>query len=144
MRRARNHVGRLNPIDRRLHGRVEFLHAEARAREAEPSDCFDHALRQRARIALNGALGVGRQVEPIIEMLHDRGEIVGAQGGRRPPAEMNVGNRHAGGQCGGKNVDLRNQMRDIIGHRRIARDKFHVAAAIPAQALAERYVDIKR
>jgi hypothetical protein len=41
---ARDHVGRLDPVDRGLHPGVEFLDAEARPGEALASDFLDHSV----------------------------------------------------------------------------------------------------
>jgi hypothetical protein len=56
---ALDHFLRLDPVDGGLHFRVEFLHAETGAVEAQRPDLLDHRIGERARIALDRDLGVG-------------------------------------------------------------------------------------
>ena len=57
--RALDHFRRLDPVDGGLHLRIEFLHAETGAVEAERADLLDHLIGERTRIALDRYLGIG-------------------------------------------------------------------------------------
>ena len=142
--RALDHFGRLDPVDGGLDFRVEFLHAETGAVEAERPDLPDHLIGERTRIALDRDLGIGFELEALAQARHHGGKVPGLEHRWRPAAEMQVRNRHPSRQRGGDHVDFEKQVLNIGGYRRITRRQLHVAAAIPALLFAKRHVQIER
>ena len=88
--RVLDHLGRLDPVDRRLHLRIEFLHAKAGAVEMQRADPPDHLVGERARIAFDRNLGIGFQLEAIAKARHDGGKVVRLEHRRGAAAEMQV------------------------------------------------------
>ncbi len=140
----RDGLDRLNPVDRRLHARVELLNPEAGAVAAHRGQRIGGRLVERARVDLHGDFGVFGNVEALADRRIDAGEIGGRKRCRGAAAPMDVAERMARAECIRAHVDLCDQPLDIGRNRGIAGHQTHVAAAIPAHPRAERHVQIER
>ena len=142
--RMAHHFGWLDAINGFLNLRIEFLHAETGAGEAQLSDPPDHFIRERARIALDGKFGVSGDVEIVPDALHRALQIIRHQRRRCPPTPMQMRNRHAVRQLFGQKTDFLVERLRVLRDRRIFSGQLHVAPAIPAKLAAIGNVQIER
>ncbi len=128
----------LDAVDRRLHGRVEILHADADARQPRFGQRVDARVVHAARVDLDGEFELDAQPEPIRDPLDQPLAVVGAEDRRRAAAPMQV--RDPRGRRHGRRdqVDLGMQRLQIVGDRLVLPGDLGVAAAEPAPACRRR------
>ena len=144
-----HHLNRLDALHVLLHARVEILHAERGAVEAEAAQRFKRFARGDARVELHRDFGVVRQRETV----GDRGvqplDLARRQVGRRAAAPVNLPQRRFLAERARQIADLALQCADVrLGALRRALFAARLgdarAGAIAAKLLAKRNVDVER
>jgi hypothetical protein len=133
----------LHAVDDVLDLRIEVLHAEAQAAKAEPVERVDVVVARDAGIDLAGELGVGGEARFFEQARDEPLELVGRQERRRAATQVQLGDGHVGApEAPQDEVPLGQHAADIrCGDLVLSRDA-RVAAAVGAEALAERHVYI--
>lgn len=137
---------RLDAVDRLLHVGVEILHAEADAVEPLPAQGVDALGRDAARIDFDRVLAllVVGQPEPAADVLHQVVHLRIRQVGRGAAAEVQLLDVVEAGEELALHLDLALQVAEIDGGLvTVLRDDL-VAAAVVADGVAERNVDVQR
>ena len=129
--------------DRRLDRHLKILHAEAHASDAHRTERLATVVGERSRVDLNGDLSVLAKGEARLQPLHDRHEAVAGERCRRAAAPMHV--RHCGPASDPVRdaVDLARQLRRIGPMGRFESHHLRIAAAVEAEPIAERHVQIE-
>ena len=110
----------LHAVDGFLDDRIEALHAEAGAVDAGLGERRHHLRRQRARVDLDGELGIGANIETVPDCRHQLAEPGRRHDGRRAAAEMEVDDRQALAEVPPDLCDLRPEHLAIGGDRLVA------------------------
>ncbi len=143
---VRHHRHRLDAVDRLLHVRVEVLHSQAHAVEAELRQGAHVGGVDGARVDLDGVIARFGLAEPElpIQALQHRPQARLGQEGRRAPAEMQLFDLSVAVEIGAAQLDLREQPAHVgVGAVDLAGHDL-VAAAVEAGAVAERDVHVDR
>ncbi len=131
-------------MDRGLHLGIEVLHAEADAIEAQLREQRHPFVVDAARIDLDRMLAVRPQIEVPVQRAHDLPHFGGIEEGRRTAAPVRLHHGPALAQAGCHQRHLARQIADIARTAAvIARDDL-VAAAVVADVLAERDMQVER
>ncbi len=134
----------LDAIDRLLYLRCEILHAHAHAVEAEPGEMRHARLIHLARVDLDGEFAAGLQVEMFARHGHQpRGFLVIQKGGRAA-APVQLGDGQTGLQEAGDQPQLLFHAVEIGRGAAVILGGNLVAAAVVAQGLTERHMEIQR
>ena len=104
----------------------------------------EHILGRRARVDLDGDLGVGREGEAGAQPVHDLGQPLRRHQRRRAAAPMDMLHPQLPPDRRGDQVDFGQHRVGVGFHRLGLVHRGGVAAAVPAQLGAERHVQIER
>ena len=142
--RALHDRERLPAVDRPLHLRIDVLHAEARAVDADRRERSDRLPRQAPRIDLDRELGSvsGSRTAGAGARPGSAGRPGASMVGVPPPKWMWPTVRRPPSAAPMRSSSAQQQVL-IFGHRPIAPRHGGVAAAIPAELLAERHVQVE-
>ena len=139
----RHRLGGLDSADGRLNRRIEVLHAQTGAIDADGSEQARPLLAQMARIELDRVLGIRPDVEETVEVADDRLEGLGGEQVGRAAAPMDMRHRPPADPRR-DHGDFRPEHLDVGLDRRIAPRRLGGAAAVVADGVAERDVDVER
>lgn len=134
----------LRAVDGGLYDRFEVLHADACPRDAEGSPCLQALGVDMGRVDFDTDLGVWSDVEVSIQRAAQSLQILRADDRRRTAAEMDGADLAPLGQAPGNKPDLLVECIEIGDDRVVAAHLFGMAAAIEAEPIAERDVQIER
>jgi hypothetical protein len=143
---AQRFFDRLHAVDRRLHDRIEILHAEAGAVETDPSQPGDVVGRDETRIQLDGKIAIGARAEGEVvrERIEQFTQLRGGEEIRRPAAQMQLHHFAIAVECRRERGDLAQEPAQVcFAPGDVARDDAR-AAAIEARAHAIRHVHVQR
>ena len=136
---------RLDATDGRLHTRVKILHTHREAAEAELLQRGNLRRRRHPRVDLDGQFGIGRDLEPGPDGLHEPPQLRRGEVGRCATTKVELVDAAAWrSEAVGGHRNLLQQVRQV-GLRHVAllrRDD--VAGAVEAALLAEGDVDVER
>ncbi len=136
--------GRLHAADAFLHRRRDVLHTEAGAREPDGSQRLQQVRAERARVQFRRHLRTGPKGEGAAQHLRQADQPRGPERRRRAAAQVQRCRAAMRGQQRRHHLHLARQAARIpLDPRRGARDR-GMAAAIPAQRMAERHMHIQR
>ena len=133
-------------IDRRLHIRVEVLHAETQAIETELAQVFDLFGADGAGVNLNGELVLVAviQVERLVQAVHQLGQLLAGQVGRCAATEVQLAECARAVEQRRLHGDLALEVVEVLDRAMGLLGDDLVAGAVVAKALAERDMDIQR
>ena len=135
---------RLNPLDRRLHRRIDVLETHREAVETEPAKGREMLHGGDARIDLKRHLGVRCQPEPRGDGCEEPLALSGGQvrRGAAPPVKLvEIGTR---AECGRQDFEFLFDRVEVGLFGTAPRRNHHAATAEGAPRLAERKVDVHR
>ena len=99
-------LNRLNAVHSLLHTFVKVLNAKANAVKSRGSQKPKSLRRHSPWIDLDGALTPRRKLKSPLQSLHQCGELLVLQKGRRPPTQMKLGDLLASAKCIGVELDF--------------------------------------
>lgn len=132
---------RLHPPHRRLHIRVDVLHAQRRAVDAGRGVGAGEFTRESARVDLHGMGSDMTEIEARPQTTQQGGEAVRREDVRRAAAPVDLHNASRR-RCVGRQIDLPPERFRISVEQFVATHRGGVAAAVPAQVATVRDVDV--
>ena len=135
---------RLPPVDRKLDFRVGVLDPERRPVGADHPESLDVVLGQPPGVDLHPELASGRKEEGTVDRQAQAGQLLGREEGRGSAAEVHLAHRPPAVDPPGDHRDFPLEVVDVLGRRGVAPGDDRVAAAVPAERLAERQMEIER
>jgi hypothetical protein len=127
-----------------LHRRVEILHADRDAVEAERGQRLHAAGPELARIDLDRALGIGLEVELRADRVCERAHLLGREKSRRTAAEMQLRHAPAAAEPLARERQFLREVLDILCRAPVIPGHHLVARAVIADRVAERQVHVQR
>jgi hypothetical protein len=137
-------VVRLHAMHRLLHLRVEVLHAEADAVEADVAQVREALRRHGARVDLDRHLGAVGDAKRAAQRRHHSRQLGVGQEGRRAAAEVQLRHARRRAERVVHEVDLGVERVQVSGGALVVLRDHLVAGAVVAQRLAERDVHVHR
>src|SRR5262249_7329084 len=134
----------LDAVDGSLDDGIKTLDAETCPGDSGLTEGGDHSASQRARINLDGDLGVCSEAESAPEQAEEIKKRLGLHDCRRAAAEMQMTHRQRVAEPVCDEIYLATQRREIVGYRSIVVRDLRMATAIPAHRPAERDVQVDR
>ena len=134
----------LDTVHRFLHRRIEVLHADTDAVEAQLAEQSDSGIAHFARIDLDGIFSVFNQLEILADRAHHRAQFGIAQKGGRASAKMQLFDPAILAQQRSLHLDLFDQITHILICLAEILGYHLVAGAVKTQCVAERDMDIQR
>jgi hypothetical protein len=135
---------RLHAPDAFLHRRADVLHAEARPRQPDRAERIEQPGIEAARVEFGGDLRPRSEGEQPAQRGRQPAQPGGTERRRRAPAQVQRRDAGVGGQQRGGHRGLARQPRLVAVDPRGRPRDCGVAAAIPAQRVAERHMGIER
>lgn len=134
---------RLEAVDRALDGRVGVLHTERSAMQPHLPQGGDVLLAEAPRVNFDADFGALGEDEALAQEAGQPSQLLRREKSRGAAAEVQLHDRAARTHAGRRQVEFAGEKVEVAVGRAVAAGNDGVAAAVPAERLAERKMDVE-